>query len=327
VKALKGKTTELEAELRGTLAEVASSCEELNTARKIIASKDELLRVSEQELTSTRELLQGQMDLYKNDIASSLESTTRVMDLMSKEKDSLIDSLNAKIAILEESLAELDEEKERGEMRGVEKEKEMNDKIQTLALALTQKDTLIGEFRKEIEDSRKETAKKKTQTTATALSSKKAQKSRVISTKEKKSKGARAKNAQTDRRRKSRSASRQRESLQEGRHKESRRQDSRPKDRHPKHQHQTYHHRYPRTRMAPVRHEGHYGPPPNHRDDYMHDTEYLSRINHDDARDDQVAVMYDYGGEYADEYDDEIMVYEENGRFYYDGDSIFDFSS
>ena len=71
---------------------------------------------------STRELLQGQVDLYKNEIASSLENTTRVMDLVSKENDRLIESLNAKIAVLEGLLAEADEGRVREGARSAETE-------------------------------------------------------------------------------------------------------------------------------------------------------------------------------------------------------------
>jgi len=143
------KMEELEAELAKTLVQFNSSQAAVANAQKTFAKKDQRLKAFEQELTSTKELQQGQMDLFKNEISSSLENTTQLMDLMSKEKDSLIDSLNAKIPVLEQSVAELEEEKEQGGLLGVEKENELNEKIHTLALALTEKDRQIGVFQKE----------------------------------------------------------------------------------------------------------------------------------------------------------------------------------
>jgi len=178
---LKARTAELEDELAKAMEQLTSSREDLSNAERAVVSKDERLRSTEQELDSTKELLRGQMDLYKNEIASSLENTSRVMDLMSKEKDSLIDSLNAKIAMLEQSLAESEEERERCAARGAEAERELNDKIQRLALALTEKDGQIAGLRKEIEDGRKQTASRWTQTASSQRSSAGTQTDRILS--------------------------------------------------------------------------------------------------------------------------------------------------
>ena len=146
---LQAKTTGLEAELAKAIQQLASSQTELAEAQKCIVEKDIKLQVSENEVLTTKEMLHGHIDLYKNEISLSLQNTTRLMDLMTKEKDSLIESLNAKIAMLEESLAEVEEEKEASSKSHDAKEKELNEKINTLAVALTKKDEQIALLRKE----------------------------------------------------------------------------------------------------------------------------------------------------------------------------------
>ncbi len=120
---------EIESELGRTKALFASSRTELANAKKTIAVKDTRLQATEKELASTRELLQGQVNLYKNEIASSLENTTMVMDLVSKENDGLIESLNAKITVLEGSLAKTDKGRVREGAKSAETEHRLNDKV------------------------------------------------------------------------------------------------------------------------------------------------------------------------------------------------------
>ena len=136
------KTVELEAKLGKALEQLATSQTDLADAQKRIFEQDLKLQVSENELLSTKEMLHGHIELYKNEISSSLQNATRLMDLMTKEKDNLIESLNAKIAMLEESLAEVEEEKEASSKIHDEKVKELND-------ALTQKDEQIAILQKE----------------------------------------------------------------------------------------------------------------------------------------------------------------------------------
>ncbi len=69
-------------------------------------------------------------------------NTTRLLDLMTEEKDSLIESLNAKITMLEESLAKAKEEKEASSKSHDERVKELNG-------ALAQKDEQIAMLQKE----------------------------------------------------------------------------------------------------------------------------------------------------------------------------------
>ena len=141
----------LRAELAGVTEQYDTSRADLANAQSVIALRDERIQSSEQEVALMKEMIQGHIELYKNEISLSLENTTTLMDLMTKQKDSVIESLNAKIAILEQSLAELEEEREVGALSIEVKCRDLNDKIQTLAIALTEKDRQIGVLQKEKE--------------------------------------------------------------------------------------------------------------------------------------------------------------------------------
>ncbi|KAL9189000.1 hypothetical protein ACHAXT_011490 [Thalassiosira profunda] len=144
IASLQDKTAELEDELSETEVQLEASKTALADAQNAIAGKDEKVEALEKELISTKDLLQGQMELYKNEISSSLENTTQLMDLMSKEKDNLIATLNAKVSMLEQTLSEVEEEQKRGLVEHGERERELTDKIQSLALELKVKDKLIA---------------------------------------------------------------------------------------------------------------------------------------------------------------------------------------
>ena len=141
----------LRVELAGVTEQYDTSRADLANAQSVIALRDERIQSSEQEVALMKEMLQGHIELYKNEISLSLENTTTLMDSMTKQKDSVIESLNAKIAILEQSLADLEEEREVGALSNELKCRELNDKIQTLAIALTEKDRQIGVLQKEKE--------------------------------------------------------------------------------------------------------------------------------------------------------------------------------
>ena len=149
---LEKKTAYLEATLDKTKEQRTVFQTELANAQKNLVEKDERLKTTQDELASTKDLLQGQMALYKNEISSSLENTTQLMARMSKEKDSLIHSLNAKIEMLEQSLTESNYDKDMGVVKHEENEKELNEKIMNLAVALTDKDKIIAELQKETHD-------------------------------------------------------------------------------------------------------------------------------------------------------------------------------
>jgi len=149
---LETKTAELEATLDKTKEQRTVFQTELANAQKNLVEKDERLKTTQDELASTKDLLQGQMALYKNEISSSLENTTQLMSKMSKEKDSLIHSLNVKIEMLEQSLTESNYDKDMSAVKHEENEKELNEKIHNLAMALTDKDKIIAELQKETHD-------------------------------------------------------------------------------------------------------------------------------------------------------------------------------
>ena len=149
---LETKTADLEATLDKTKEQRTVFQTELANAQKNLVEKDERLKTTQDELASTKDLLQGQMALYKNEISSSLKNTTQLMARMSKEKDSLINSLNAKIEMLEQSLTESNYDKDMGVVKHEENEKELNEKIMNLAVALTDKDKIIAELQKETHD-------------------------------------------------------------------------------------------------------------------------------------------------------------------------------
>ena len=149
---LETKTAELEATLDKTKEQRTVFQTELANVQKNVAEKDERLKTTQDELASTKDLLQGQMALYKNEISSSLENTTQLMARMSKEKDSLINSLNAKIDMLEQSLTDVNYDKDMKVVNHEENEKELNEKIHNLAMALTDKDKIIAELQKETHD-------------------------------------------------------------------------------------------------------------------------------------------------------------------------------
>lgn len=156
---LQAKTTELEEELSKVLEQLATSQTELAGAQKNIYEKDLKLQVTENELLSTKAMLHEHIELYKNEVSQSLQNTAKLMDSMTKEKDSLIESLNAKIAMLEESLAEVEEEKEASCKSHETKDKELNDKIKTLEVELSKKDEQIGMLQKEDKKSSRRLAK------------------------------------------------------------------------------------------------------------------------------------------------------------------------
>jgi hypothetical protein len=145
----RAEVTRLEAKLAEVTEQHDASRADLADARRVIALRDERIQSSEQEVALMKEMLQGHIELYKNEISLSLENTTTLMDAMTKQKDSVIESLNAKIALLEQSQAELEEEREAGASSNEAKFRELNDKIQTLAIALTEKDGQIGVLRKD----------------------------------------------------------------------------------------------------------------------------------------------------------------------------------
>ena len=146
---LQAKTKELEAELAKAKEQFNESQAAAIHAQDALAEKDDEIVALNEELKKTKDRLQGQMELYKNEIASSLENTTQVMDLMSAEKDSLIKTLQKKIALLEQSLNEAEEEKEEGTNRHGEKEKRLSHRIHKLEQELVLKDMQFEEISKE----------------------------------------------------------------------------------------------------------------------------------------------------------------------------------
>jgi len=234
------------------------------------------------------------------------------VDLVSEEKDSLIDSLRAKISMLEQSLAELEEEEEEGAARGAEKERKLNDRIHDLAAALMEKDRRIGEFRreidvrKEIDSSEKLDAPKKTRTATTRTPTRKERKKN--GGKEEGSDGAREATTQTSGRRKEPHSRRRRG---ESHH------ESRQEDQFKKTQHRMRH--PPRAKKTPLMPEGYHEPQSR---DKLYATP-LPRIHHDDdARDDEM-IMDDDGRRGQGHGRDSAVYYTTSAE----GDSLFDSSS
>jgi hypothetical protein len=145
---LSAEVTRLKTELVRVTEESNSSRTELVNAKNAIILRDERIKSSESEVVLMKEMLQSHIELYKNEISLSLESTTAMMNSLTQEKDSVIESLNAKIALLEQTLVELEEEKKAGALAEETTRKELNEMIQTLAIALTEKDTQIDVLQK-----------------------------------------------------------------------------------------------------------------------------------------------------------------------------------
>jgi chromosome segregation ATPase len=135
--------TNLESKLDTVTKSYTSLQAELTNAHGIIALRDERIHSSEQEVILMKDMLQGHVQLYQNEISLSLENAKLVMDSLTNQKDSIIATLNDKIDLLEQSLTELEEEKEVYAMTNEKSNKELNEKIHTLAIALTEKDRLI----------------------------------------------------------------------------------------------------------------------------------------------------------------------------------------
>jgi hypothetical protein len=155
---LHANITNLESKLDTVTKSYTASQAELTNAHGIIELRDERIRSSEQEVILMKEMLQGHIQLYQNEISLSLENATLVMDSLANQKDSIIATLNDKIVLLEQSLTELEEEKEVYAMTSEKSSKELNEKIHTLAIALTEKDRLIELLQQEHNETRKEKA-------------------------------------------------------------------------------------------------------------------------------------------------------------------------
>mmetsp|Transcript_2340 Transcript_2340/g.4477 ORF Transcript_2340/g.4477 Transcript_2340/m.4477 type:complete len:792 (+) Transcript_2340:323-2698(+) len=113
----------------------AALCEARNTIAEKEKEMENMRREAEIEQTNLTEKLER----YSKEVTSSLESNTQHIEIISKEKDALIDSLKQKIVMLEA-----------GQRVHTVKEGELNEKISTLAIALTEKDKQISKFQEEV---------------------------------------------------------------------------------------------------------------------------------------------------------------------------------
>merc|ERR1712194_662274 len=82
-----GSLSSLRIKTRNIEAEIATTLATMSNDQNTLAKQSKQLQTSEQELISAKKLLTDQANLYKNEIASSLENTTQLMDLVAKEKD------------------------------------------------------------------------------------------------------------------------------------------------------------------------------------------------------------------------------------------------
>lgn len=165
---LHANITNLESKLDTVTKSYTASQAELTNAHGIIALRDERIRSSEQEVILMKEMLQGHIQLYQNEISLSLQNATLVMDSLTNQKDSIIATLNDKIVLLEQSLTELEEEKEVYAMTNEKSSKELNEKIHTLAIALTEKDRLIELLQQQQQQQHNKTRKEKAVSTPTS---------------------------------------------------------------------------------------------------------------------------------------------------------------
>ena len=148
------------------LADQCSKTESaFNESRDAVQVKEELLAKTVQEMEQEKNDLVFNFEQYRGDLEYKMEAATLRMESITKEKDSLIESLNKKVELLEASL--LDREGEVKDfddwrMKQVEleadwmlKEKELNHNIQTLAMSLTEKDKELENFQRLLEHERK----------------------------------------------------------------------------------------------------------------------------------------------------------------------------
>ena len=139
VESLQSQMKELERELTETAEKFAQSQEALLKSHNDIAEKDKLLESVQNDASCAQDAMAEKMEQYRKEIASSLESKTRDLDEISKEKDILIQSLNEQIQALE-----------KGWHVNSKKVGVLNEKISTLAIALTEKDKQINALQREL---------------------------------------------------------------------------------------------------------------------------------------------------------------------------------
>ena len=300
---LRIKTRNIESELATTLATMSSYQNTL-----VIQSKK--LETSEQELILAKKMLTDQTNLYKNEIASSLENTTQLMDLVAKEKDNLINSLNAKICVLEKSLKEMEDEVDEGALLGKEKERESMEKSR----ALQEKDQQIEALQKAMAQSNIEKSNKKTQTHSNKTKNAKTQTPKIRKTT---NIGSRRDGSEyysgNDSEIVDRTSSR-RTTYSRQRNKEKQLARSRSKGR----RNQNHHH--PQNQKAKKE------PPACQASEYYKSQQQIAaqgmRIYHDEARDDE--LTHHDGVSSCSRHGQLIVHYRSKSA---DGDSIFDFSS
>jgi hypothetical protein len=150
-----------EADVR--LAEALQKCSESEAALKqlqlTMAKNEEEHAKLVQEMEKEKDELVEELEALKETMASSLENTTKQMDGVVKEKDKLIYTLSAKIEMLESTLEDVKEKKLEIDISAANKEKELNEKILDLATTLTEKDEKMAELQKEVDDLKKKSSK------------------------------------------------------------------------------------------------------------------------------------------------------------------------
>ncbi|KAL7467978.1 hypothetical protein ACHAXS_008200 [Conticribra weissflogii] len=111
----------------------------LSEARNTLTNKEKEMERMNREAELERTNLMEKLERYSKEVTSSLESNTEHIEIISKEKDALIDSLKEKIIMLEEC-----------QRANTAKEGELSEKMSTLAIALAEKDKQISELQEEI---------------------------------------------------------------------------------------------------------------------------------------------------------------------------------
>lgn len=142
---LEGRVQELESDLECVMGDLVRIKEELAEANASLAEKDQLLNDGQQEVDAAKCKLVEQFEEYRVDLSSKLEATNLHIEAITKEKDSLIQSLNEKVSFLESCLDEKETELENHD-DCAKKNDELKEKMHTLAIALTEKDRLIHSF-------------------------------------------------------------------------------------------------------------------------------------------------------------------------------------
>jgi hypothetical protein len=152
---------EMEAKTKEANANLAEAVEKYNKSEEALKELKLTMAKKEDEHTNEIDDLAKELEACKETMTSSLDNTKKQMDGIIKEKDELIYSLSAKIEILESNLEDMKEMKLQVDISAAKKEKDLNEKIHSLATTLTEKDEKMTGLEKEINELKLSSKKEK----------------------------------------------------------------------------------------------------------------------------------------------------------------------